>query len=95
MQWWPDKDFERQHIAPQQAARYEADAWEENIGAYLKTQTKVTVGQVAREALHIDTPRIGTAEQRRIAAAMEQIGWHRERADGKTDWQGQRWWIPA
>src|SRR5205085_6970195 len=24
--WWPDKDFERKHIMPQQAARYEADA---------------------------------------------------------------------
>ena len=57
--------------------------------------TKVTVGQVAREALHIETPRIGTAEQRRIAAAIEQLGWRRERSDGKTDWQGQRWWIPA
>lgn len=95
MQWWPDKDFERQHIAPQQAARYEADVWEESIGAYLKTQTKVTVGQIAKEALHIETPRIGTAEQRRIAAALEQIGWRRERADGQTDWQGKRWWIPG
>jgi hypothetical protein len=27
------------------------------------------------------------------AAAMEQIGWRRERADGKTDWQGKRWWV--
>jgi predicted P-loop ATPase len=24
--WWPDKDFEREHIMPEQAARYEADA---------------------------------------------------------------------
>jgi predicted P-loop ATPase len=23
--WWPDKDFEREHIMPEQAARYEAD----------------------------------------------------------------------
>jgi predicted P-loop ATPase len=93
MGWWPDKDFERQHITPEQSARYEADAWEENVGAYLKTQTKVTVGQVAREALNIETPRIGTAEQRRIAAAMEQIGWRRERPAGQSDWQGKRWWI--
>src|SRR5262245_51574256 len=27
--WWPDKDFEREHVMPEQAARYEADAWEE------------------------------------------------------------------
>jgi predicted P-loop ATPase len=93
--WWPDKDFEREHIVPQQAARYEADAWEENIAIYLIVRTRVTVGEVAREALFIETPRIGTADQRRIAAALEQLKWRRERADGKTDWQGKRWWVPT
>jgi predicted P-loop ATPase len=93
--WWPDKDFERQHIAPQQAARYEADVWEESIAGYVKTQTKVTIGDVAREALSLDKARIGTAEQRRIAAALETLGWRRQHLDGKTDWQGKRWWVPA
>jgi hypothetical protein len=51
--WWPNKDLEREHIMPEQAERYEVDAWEENIADYLNTQSKVTVGQVAREALHI------------------------------------------
>jgi hypothetical protein len=49
------------------------------------------VGQVAREALFIETPRIGTAEQRRIAAALERLGWKR----GKKDWEGKRWWSKA
>ena len=31
--WWPDKDFEREHMMPEQEARYEADVWEENIAA--------------------------------------------------------------
>jgi predicted P-loop ATPase len=73
-QWWPDKDFEQTHIAPQQAARYESDVWEESIGSYLETSTRVLIGQVAKEALHIETPRIGRAEQNRIAAALEQLG---------------------
>jgi predicted P-loop ATPase len=93
--WWPDKDFERQHIAPEQAARYEPDVWQENIAAYLKTNAKVTVGQIAKEALHIETPRIGRAEQNRIAAALEHLGWRRERPAGQTDWQGKTWWICA
>ena len=93
--WWPDKDFERAHIMPEQASRYEADAWEENIAAYIESKSKVTVGEVARDALHIATPRIGTADQRRIAAALETLRWRRERPDGKTDWQGKRWWVPA
>ncbi len=92
--WWPDKDFERAHIMPEQAARYEADAWEENIASYLKTKVKLTIGEVAREALFIETSRIGTADQRRIAAALDRLGWKRERADGKTDWRGKRWWVP-
>src|SRR6185312_2751482 len=93
--WWPNRDFEHLHIRPQQEARYEADAWEETIGAYLAVNAKVTIGQVAQHALGIDTGRVGTAEQRRIGAALERLGWRRERADGKTDWQGKRWWVRA
>lgn len=89
--WWPDKTFEQQHIMPEQAARYEADAWEENIGVYLEIKTKVLIGQVAREALGIETPRIGTAEQRRIGAVLKQLGWERE----AKDWKGNRWWSKA
>jgi predicted P-loop ATPase len=91
--WWPDKNFEREHIVPEQTARYEGDAWEEDIAAYLATKTRVTIGEVAHNALFIEKPRIGTGDQRRIAAALEQIGWRRERPDGKTDWQGKRWWV--
>jgi predicted P-loop ATPase len=89
-QWWPDRDFEREQIMPQQADRYENDAWEESIGTYLKGKDRVLVGEVARTALYIETPRIGTADQRRITAIMERLGWCRL----KMDWQGHRWWGP-
>jgi predicted P-loop ATPase len=89
--WWPDKDFEQLHVMPEQAARYEADTWEETIATYLKAHAKVTIGQVAREALSIETPRIGTADQRRIAAALERLAWKRQ----PKDWEGKRWWTPA
>jgi predicted P-loop ATPase len=89
--WWPDKDFEQRYIMPEQSARYEADAWEENIAELLRGVSKVTIGQVARDALHIETPRIGTAEQRRIAAALERLNWKRQ----PKDWEGKRWWIKA
>jgi predicted P-loop ATPase len=95
VQWWPNKDFEREHIMPEQAARYEADAWEESIAGYLKLHSRVTVLQVAREALFIETPRLGRADQNRIMASLERLGWRRERPDGKTDWQGKRWWVRA
>jgi len=88
VKWWPDKEFERVHIMPEQASRYESDAWEETIADYLKKHDKVTVGHVARDALDIETPRIGTADQRRVAAALEQLGWRRL----KPDSEGKRWW---
>lgn len=77
--WWPDEDFEREHIRREQEARFEADTWEDTIAAWLVSQSRVTIGDVAREALHLETPRIGTADQRRIAAAIERLGWKRVR----------------
>jgi Virulence-associated protein E len=100
-QWWPDREFEQEHVKPQQEARYESDSWEEPISEYLELKigetvtAKTTIGDVAQHALKFDAARIGTADQRRIAAAMERLGWRRERPDGKTDWQGKRWWVKA
>lgn len=93
--WWPDDEFEREHIRPQQEARFEVDAWEEAITLYLMGtayeagRDRTTVGDVAREALHFETLKIGTADQRRITSIMERLGWVR----GKMDWQGKRWWV--
>jgi predicted P-loop ATPase len=85
--WWPDKDFEREHISPEQETRFEADAWEEHIEKYLDTVAKTTVSQVAVHALGIETPRIGRAEQNRIANALERLGWSRDKRTGSA-----RWW---
>ena len=89
-QWWPDKRFEQEIIKPEQEARYEADAWEDKIGPYLLTQTKLTVSEVAEAALGIIPSRLGTAEQRRIATCMEQLGWHRLKREGKARPWGPR-----
>jgi len=88
--WWPDQNFELKHIAPQQEARFESDAWEDAITQYLeKPDTKdVTVLSVARHGLCIDLPKIGTADQRRIAASLERLGWQRGNRGGK----GERLW---
>ena len=52
---------------------------------------KVTVQKVARNALAIETPKLGTGEQRRIAAALERAGWRR----GPRGENGERWWVPG
>jgi predicted P-loop ATPase len=98
--WWPDAAFERQHIMPEQEARYEADAWEVAIGEYLaKVKVtmnepigkKVTVMDVAIGGLKFEKSRLSTTDQRRITAAMERLGWQRREQKGTG---GVRWWIP-
>ena len=85
--WWPSREFEREHIAPQQEDRFEADVWEEKITEFLRLKDKVTVGEVAREALFLDTPKIGRTDQHRITAVLDHLRWQRKR-DGKG-----RWWV--
>jgi predicted P-loop ATPase len=85
--WWPSRDFERAHILPEQDNRFETDIWEEPIAEFLRLKDKVTVGEVARNALFLDTARTGTTDQRRIAAVLEHLHWRRKR-DEKT-----RWWV--
>lgn len=89
--WWPSKDLEREYIAPQQAERYEADAWEHHITAWLVGKVAgITVSDVARGALNITRERLGVAEQRRIATALERLGWRRGKRTGAS---GSRTWI--
>lgn len=89
--WWPGASFEREHIAPEQDARFEDDVWEEAISEFLRGKSSVLVGKIARDALHIETPRIGRAEQNRITAILERRGWHRQR----KDWRGNIPWAPT
>jgi predicted P-loop ATPase len=88
--WWPEKDFERDHMRPEQDKRYEADVWEESIENYVAAHSKVTILQVARDALFIETAKIGTADQRRIMRALERLGWKRGDREERA-----RWWTKA
>jgi predicted P-loop ATPase len=90
--WWPDRNFEFEHIVEEQAARYEGDdAWQEQIRDYLEEKDRVTIGEVARLGLNFETARIGTHDQRRIANVLESLDWHRLPKDRK----GTRWWGKA
>jgi hypothetical protein len=44
-----------------------------------------------KHALFTDTPKIGTTDQRRIAAVLINLGWTRESKDS----EGKRWWSKA
>ena len=102
-QWWPTADFEARHIRAEQAARYEADAWEQPLLRWLdgcdpgsgmrmvEPRCEVTILDVARNALQLEVPKIGTADQRRIGAILENAGWER----GPRRMDGRPWVRPA
>lgn len=56
----------------------------------LAGRDKVTVLEVAQKAVRLDVPKVGTQDQRRIAAALTRLGWQRGKREG-----GARWWVPA
>jgi predicted P-loop ATPase len=87
--WWPDRSFERQHIVPEQEARFQPDAWEELIEKYLDLAcADVTVSQVGLQALGVQSQHLGRSEQNRIMAILEKLGWERGARTSKA-----RWWT--
>jgi hypothetical protein len=73
-------------LLPVIAATLRGRAWEETIKAYLDTHREVTVGQLAKETLGLDSAsRLGTADRRRVTSILERLGWNR----GKKDWKGR------
>jgi predicted P-loop ATPase len=97
--WWPDREFEKQHIRPHQEARYDADAWEQPISTFLATTTlpDVTITEVAVEALGYEHGRAGNGgtpinrlsklDQIRIANVLSSLGWTRgKRSEGRRPW---------
>ncbi len=89
--WWPDQEFEEKYAKPEQAARYEVDAWEDDIREFLLTKSQTTISAVARGCLEFKSDRLGTAEQRRIAAILTTLDWCRGRREAGT---GKRFWVP-
>ena len=89
--WWPERTFETKHIMPQQTERYEGDPWEETVSEFIVGKPRVTISEVAKNGLFIDTPRIAKSDQNRIAAILVAIGWMR----GKRGDKGERYWVPS
>lgn len=89
-QCYPDRAFEEKYIKPMQDSRYEADAWDTPILAYLLGQRRVTLLDVAQQALSLEVNRVGRSEQLRIAQTLRQAGWRDHRGVGG----GARYWTP-
>lgn len=91
--WWPDREFELAHITPAQEDRYEHDIWAEKIAQayqYPAPGFHTTVTIIAKDILDIPVGQVSRADQNRIIAALEQLGW----VKGKKQNFGIPWFPP-
>jgi hypothetical protein len=103
--WHPDRDFESQHIAPAQEARFELDGWEGPVLNFLAKRSerppeaapgllpRVTLPEVAHRAVGLDTANLGTRETRRLAAVMQRAGWEPGRTSTERFWFRPGGWV--
>ncbi len=89
-QWWPDAEFEQEHIQREQEARFETDPWEQPIAEHLKGMTRVTVFDIAVGALGKAKGDVGTGDRNRITAVLQHLGWARGKREPGT---GKRFWV--
>jgi predicted P-loop ATPase len=87
--FWPDLEFERDVIRPQQDQRYVGDAWEDPIREYVRKLTRTTVMLIAQGAFGLeakDVIRLTPSDQHRITAILQRLRWKPRRTDTA------RWW---
>jgi len=83
--WWPDQGLETL-IRPEQAARYQGDIWEDQIAEWIADKNRVTVRELAKDALSILNSQMRQEHALRIASILRDFGWVPKR-DGR-----KRWW---
>ena len=87
--------FRAEHIAPQQSARYELDAWSDAAMRYLQTVARTTIPEIAANALGLDIRHLGIPEQKRIAAILTRLGWIPRRNKHERWWEKPRVTLPG
>ncbi len=90
--WWPDRNFETTHIAPEQESRVAIDLWQEPIAIKVANLAhEISAHEIARDALGLEPSHMNAAAYSRIATIMKQLGWvhkrsNRARVYAKADW---------
>jgi predicted P-loop ATPase len=86
---FPPAKFEREHIIPQQAKRYDEDVWQEKIVTYLIGLKSVTVGDILYPCLSVTHDRQDRRSQMRVVNILQALGWQSRRGTG-----GVRYYVP-
>jgi predicted P-loop ATPase len=76
-------------LAKEQEDRYQADAWEDILGAFVRGKRAVETTLLFSHGLEIEMGRITRADQTRLGICMRRLGWvrHRTRVNGTLVYQ--------
>jgi predicted P-loop ATPase len=83
---WPDRNFERRVISPQQDKRLFHDAWEETLAVDLEWRSSITIGDAA-QVIGIPRERLDMLAQKRLGAILRKLKWTKG-----FDAQGRKVW---
>jgi predicted P-loop ATPase len=79
--WWPDEEFERALIKPQQETRFDTDPWEEAISGYVATLSEVRLASISQNVLGMEIKQVGRREQNRIVSVLARLGFEKGERD--------------
>ncbi len=74
--WW---EIPHKEAAEEQEARYQSDAWEEQIAPWLLGRWETTTSAILFECLKIEPGRHDRAHQTRIGAILKRLNWEKKR----------------
>jgi predicted P-loop ATPase len=81
-EWWLTGNMLAE-ASEEQAQRYaEDDAWHEPVSDYILGRNDVSVGEILKRVLYIDTSRWTQRDQNRVAKILRREKWKRYRASG-------------
>lgn len=98
--WWPDREFEREHLLPMQQEAFGADPWEERIEEILdkpegimgedrKPRREITVNEIMEE-LGVNSMQQTRKTEMRIAGILkDRLGWVKVKSNGRMVWRRQ------
>jgi predicted P-loop ATPase len=82
---YPDAQFEKDHIYPEQEDRFEPDPWEAAIRDYLEGEKpdKVYLSQIFQNGLEIEVTSRDRGKLNRVTAILTRLKWVRLKKDSK------------
>jgi predicted P-loop ATPase len=100
--WWPNRQFEREHIAKEQLARYEEDPWDEKILELLQDfrRGQLTIGNrfpkvtavMLSDMLKIPMHLLDRSKQLRFASCFKRLGLIPKRNETSRWWEFPDTW---